>query len=61
MKNRTTSISIPIPSLSEIVLKNGNFDHLKDWYVKALAIEPYLYPPSSEESVVEMSSTNCIF
>ena len=49
MKNPSTSISIPIPALSEIVLKTGNFDHLKNWYVKALAIEPFFTRPRPEE------------
>ena len=32
---------IPAPTISEVVLKTGRFDVMRDWYVTALATEPF--------------------
>ena len=49
MNSTEHSAQIPIPALSEVVLKTGNFIQLKDWYVKALSTEPFFTRPRPEE------------
>ncbi len=33
--------NIPAPAISEIVLKTGRFDEMKDWYTVALDVQPF--------------------
>ena len=44
-----STASKPLPALSEVVLKTGNFDRLKNWYIKVLAIEPFFVRQRPEE------------
>ena len=44
-----TSTTVPLPSLSEVVLKTGRFDRLKDWYITALSREPFFIRPRPKE------------
>ena len=49
MNSTTASTPIPLPALSEVVLRTGKFDQLKDWYVKVLAAEPFFTRPRPEK------------
>lgn len=41
--------AVPVPCLSEIVLKTANFEVLKDWYTVALDREPFFTRPRPKE------------
>ena len=42
--------AVPVPALSEVVLKTSRFDLLKDWYSKALVSEPFFVRPRPEKA-----------
>tara|TARA_B100001029_G_scaffold152610_1_gene135762 strand:- start:115 stop:693 length:579 start_codon:yes stop_codon:yes gene_type:complete len=42
--------SLALPSLSEVVLKTGDFDRLKNWYITALGCEPFFTRPRPKET-----------
>ena len=48
MTDDTTTV--PVPTLSEVVIKTGRFDLLKDWYSKALCTEPFFTRPRPPET-----------
>ena len=48
MTDYTTTV--PVPTLSEVVIKTGRFDLLKDWYSKALCTEPFFTRPRPPET-----------
>lgn len=41
--------TVPVPALSEVVLKTGNFEVLKEWYTAALDREPFFVRPRPKE------------
>ena len=43
------SDNIPAPSISEVILKTGRFDAMKDWYTQALDFEPFFVRPRPEK------------
>ena len=45
-----TEINLPVPALSEVVIKTSRFDLLMDWYTKALCTEPFFTRPRPPET-----------
>ncbi|MEE2746135.1 MAG: hypothetical protein VX617_04545, partial [Pseudomonadota bacterium] len=41
--------NVAVPALSEIVLKTGKFDQLKNWYITALSSQPFFIRPRPKE------------
>lgn len=44
------SNGVPAPALSEVVLKTGNFDTMKEWYIAALDRDPFFVRPRPEKA-----------
>jgi len=44
-----TNGKIPPPAFSEVVLKTIRFDVMKDWYTRALDLEPFFIRPRPEK------------
>ncbi len=45
-----TEINLPVPALSEVVIKTSRFDLLMDWYTKALCTESFFTRPRPPET-----------
>ncbi|MBT7956165.1 MAG: hypothetical protein HN731_13300 [Rhodospirillaceae bacterium] len=52
--------NIPAPAISETILKTGRFDVMKDWYTKALDVEPFFVRPRPDPDKISWTKSQQI-